>query len=42
MKARDASEGKNKTNNKLMAANSIYDDMGQMPHFPATHQAHAS
>jgi hypothetical protein len=25
MKARDASEGKNNTNNKLMAANSIYD-----------------
>ena len=31
MKARDASEGKNNTNNKLMAANSIYDDTGRMP-----------
>jgi hypothetical protein len=25
MKAKEASEGKHKTNNKLMAANSIYD-----------------
>jgi len=31
MKARDASEGRNNTNNKLMAANSIYDDTGRMP-----------
>jgi hypothetical protein len=37
MKARDASDGKNDTTNKLMAANSI--SMGRMAHFPAAHQA---
>ena len=31
MKARDASEGRNNANNKLMAANSFYDDTGRMP-----------
>ncbi len=31
MKARDASEGKNNTNNKLMSANSIYGETGRIP-----------
>jgi cellulase/cellobiase CelA1 len=38
MKAMDASEGKKNSNNKLMAANSFYDDPGTNAHF-LTHQA---